>query len=164
MLGLGAMRNPCAGDGGAHARGSFAGIDEMSIVYIQAGNVSPGRGDPAAEICDIAHRAGAWVHVDGAFGLWALANPSRAQLMAGVNLADSWAADAHKWLNVPYDSGLAFCREPEYMRAAMSVSAAYLQQGDQREPGHYTPELSRRARGIELWAALYSLGRSGLAI
>jgi glutamate/tyrosine decarboxylase-like PLP-dependent enzyme len=101
--------------------------------------------------------------VDGAFGLWALADPSRAHLTAGVNQADSWAADAHKWLNVPYDSGLAFCRQPEYLRAAMAVSAAYLQQSDQREPGHYTPELSRRARGIEMWAALYSLGRSGLA-
>ena len=83
--------------------------------------------------------------------------------MAGVTQADSWATDAHKWLNVPYDSGLAFCRAPEHLRAAMSVSASYLQQGEAREPAQYTPELSRRGRGIEVWAALYSLGRSGLA-
>ena len=105
----------------------------------------------------------AWVHVDGAFGLWALSDPTRAHLTAGIADADSWGADAHKWLNVPYDSGLAFVRQPEHLQAAMSVSAAYLQQTEGREPGHYTPELSRRARGIEVWAALYALGRSGLA-
>jgi glutamate/tyrosine decarboxylase-like PLP-dependent enzyme len=165
MLGLGrerVIRVPVDGQGRMRAD-ALPELDEMSIVCIQAGNVNTGAVDPAAEICAAAHRAGAWVHVDGAFGLWALASPARAHLMAGVDQADSWAADAHKWLNVPYDSGLAFCREPEYLRAAMSVSAAYLQQSDQREPGHYTPELSRRARGIEIWAALYSLGRSGLA-
>jgi glutamate/tyrosine decarboxylase-like PLP-dependent enzyme len=138
-------------------------LDEMSIVCLQAGNVNTGAFDPAGEICAAAHHAGAWVHVDGAFGLWALGSPARAHLTAGLDGADSWGADAHKWLNVPYDSGLAFVREPEYLRAAMSVSAAYLQLSDQREPGHYTPGLSRRARGIEVWAALYSLGRSGLA-
>jgi len=165
MLGLGRerlARVPVDGQGRMRAE-ALPELDETTIVCIQAGNVNTGAVDPAAEICAAAHRAGAWVHVDGAFGLWALANPTRASLMVGVDQADSWGADAHKWLNVPYDSGLAFCREPEYLRAAMSVSAAYLQQGDQREPGHYTPELSRRARGIELWAALYSLGRSGLA-
>jgi glutamate/tyrosine decarboxylase-like PLP-dependent enzyme len=165
MLGLGrerVIRVPVDSQGRMRAE-ALPELDEMSIVCIQAGNVNTGAVDPAAEICDAAHRAGAWVHVDGAFGLWALASPDCAHLTAGINQADSWAADAHKWLNVPYDSGLAFCREPEYLRAAMSVSAAYLQQSDQREPGHYTPELSRRARGIELWAALYSLGRSGLA-
>ena len=135
----------------------------MSIVCLQAGNVNTGAFDPAAEVCAAAHRAGAWVHVDGAFGLWALADPTRAHLTAGIADADSWGADAHKWLNAPYDSGLVFVRQPEHLQAAMSVSAAYLQQSDQREPGHYTPELSRRARGIEVWAALYSLGRSGLA-
>jgi glutamate/tyrosine decarboxylase-like PLP-dependent enzyme len=114
------------------------------------------------EVCTAAHRAGAWVHVDGAFGLWALADPTRAHLTTGIAEADSWGADAHKWLNAPYDSGLAFVRQPEHLRAAMSVNAAYLQQSEGREPDHYTPELSRRARGIEVWAALYSLGRSGL--
>jgi len=165
MLGLGRerlVRVPVDGQGRMRAD-SLPELDEMSIVCIQAGNVNTGAFDPAAEVCAAAHRAGAWVHVDGAFGLWALADPTRAHLTAGIAEADSWGADAHKWLNVPYDSGLAFVRQPEHLRAAMSVSAAYLQQSDQREPGHYTPELSRRARGIEVWAALYSLGRAGLA-
>jgi glutamate/tyrosine decarboxylase-like PLP-dependent enzyme len=105
------------------------------------------------------------VHVDGAFGLWALAAPTRARLAAGCEAADSWALDAHKWLNVPYDSGVALCRDGAALRAAMAAHAAYLVQGagGGREPDDYTPELSRRARGVEIWAALASLGRSGLA-
>jgi glutamate/tyrosine decarboxylase-like PLP-dependent enzyme len=95
--------------------------------------------------------------------LWAAASPQRAHLTTGLADADSWATDAHKWLNVPYDSGIVFCRNPENLRTAMSASAAYLVQGEQREPCQYTPEMSRRARGIEVWAALRSLGRSGLA-
>src|SRR3989442_163627 len=110
-----------------------------------------------------AHAGGEWVHVDGAFGLWALAAPTRAHLAAGFEAADSWALDAHKWLNVPYDSGLALCRDGAALRAAMAASAAYLVQGTGREPDDYTPELSRRARGVEIWAALASLGRPGLA-
>ena len=137
--------------------------DENTIVCIQAGNVNTGAFDPAAEICDIAHKAGAWVHVDGAFGLWARACPAKRFLGAGIELADSWATDAHKWLNVPYDSGLAFARNAADMRVAMSATAAYLVEGEKREPYHYTPELSRRARGVEVWAALLSLGRQGLA-
>jgi glutamate/tyrosine decarboxylase-like PLP-dependent enzyme len=165
MLGLGRerlVRVPVDDQGRMRAE-ALPDLDEMSILCIQAGNVNTGAFDPAAEVCVAAHRAGAWVHVDGAFGLWALADPTRAQLTAGIAQADSWGADAHKWLNAPYDSGLAFVRQPEHLRAAMSVSAAYLQQTEGREPGHFTPELSRRARGIEVWAALYSLGRSGLA-
>lgn len=134
-----------------------------AIVCIQAGNVNTGAFDPAEEICEAAHEAGAWVHVDGAFGLWAAAAPERAHLAKGFARADSWATDAHKWLNVPYDSGLAFVRYPERLRAAMSISAAYLPEGEIREPMHYTPEASRRARGIEVWAALRSLGREGVA-
>ncbi|MDQ2785745.1 MAG: aminotransferase class V-fold PLP-dependent enzyme [Chloroflexota bacterium] len=134
-----------------------------TIVCIQAGNVNTGAFDPAREICAWAHAAGAWVHVDGAFGLWAAAAPDRAHLVDGFADADSWATDAHKWLNVPYDSGLAFVRDPETLRAAMSLTAAYLQQSDGREPNHYTPESSRRARAVDIWAALRSLGRSGLA-
>lgn len=134
-----------------------------TIVCIQAGNVNTGAFDPAQEICAAAHAAGAWLHVDGAFGLWAAATPARAFLTQGVADADSWATDAHKWLNVPYDSGLAFVRDPEALRQSMAVSAAYLIEEDAREPSHYTPELSRRARGIEIWAALRTLGRSGLA-
>ena len=138
-------------------------LDDRTIVCIQAGNVNTGAFDPAAEICSRAKQAGAWVHVDGAFGLWAAAAPARAHLTAGLAEADSWATDCHKWLNVPYDSGLAFVREPQHLRAAMTISAAYLQSTSAREPAQYTPEASRRARGIEVWAALRSLGRSGLA-
>jgi glutamate/tyrosine decarboxylase-like PLP-dependent enzyme len=132
------------------------------IVCVQAGNVNTGSFDPAAGICRIAHSGGAWVHVDGAFGLWAAASPRHARLVEGFDRADSWATDAHKWLNVPYDSGLAFVRDPASLRAAMGLTAAYLPQGEHREPSQYVPELSRRARGVEIWAALKSLGRSGL--
>jgi glutamate/tyrosine decarboxylase-like PLP-dependent enzyme len=143
--------------------GELPQMDEMTIVCTQAGNVNTGAFDPVAEICARAHKTGAWVHVDGAFGLWAAAAPLRAYLTIGVDQADSLALDAHKWLNVPYDSGIVICRQETDLRAAMSFSAAYLIQGEQREPGLYTPEMSRRARGVEVWAALLSLGRSGLA-
>ncbi|HEY9283926.1 MAG TPA: aminotransferase class V-fold PLP-dependent enzyme [Pyrinomonadaceae bacterium] len=136
---------------------------EPTIICIQAGNVNTGAFDPAAEVCAAGREAGAWVHVDGAFGLWAAAAPARAHLAAVFADADSWATDAHKWLNVPYDSGLAIVRRAETLRAAMSISAAYLPQGEVREPMQYTPEASRRARGVEVWAALRSLGREGLA-
>ena len=135
-----------------------------TIVCLQAGNVNTGACDPLAALCAQAHEAGAWVHVDGAFGLWLGAAPARAPLVHGVADADSWATDAHKWLNVPYDSGLVICRQPEYLRAALSVNAAYIEQQDERgEPYQYTPEMSRRARGVEVWAALRALGRAGLA-
>ncbi len=138
-------------------------LDERTLVCIQAGNVNSEAFDPAPEICGRARRAGAWVHVDGAFGLWAAAAPERAHLMNGFALADSWATDGHKWLNVPYDCGLAFVREEKDLRAAMGLSAAYLAMTEHREPALYTPEASRRARGVEIWAALRSLGRRGLA-
>ncbi|MEZ4661593.1 MAG: aminotransferase class V-fold PLP-dependent enzyme [Caldilineaceae bacterium] len=138
-------------------------LDERTLLCIQAGNVNTGAFDPATELCRAAHQAGAWVHVDAAFGLWALVAPERAHLAAGLEMADSWATDGHKWLNVPYDSGLVFVRRPEYLQASMTASAAYLLQDGPREPLHYTPEMSRRARGIEVWAALRSLGRKGLA-
>ncbi|CAN5423094.1 aminotransferase class V-fold PLP-dependent enzyme [soil metagenome] len=133
-----------------------------SIVCTQVGNVNTGASDPVAAICDWAHEAGAWVHVDGAFGLWAAASPSHKHLVDGVSRADSWATDAHKWLNVPYDSGIALVRNSETLRAAMAATAAYLETTSFREPDQFTPEMSRRARGIEVWAALASLGRSGL--
>jgi glutamate/tyrosine decarboxylase-like PLP-dependent enzyme len=136
---------------------------QPAIVCIQAGNVNTGAFDSAREICAYAHAADAWVHVDGAFGLWAAAAPERAHLVDGIAEADSWATDGHKWLNVPYDSGLALVRDPAALRAAMAQSAAYYISGEQREPMHYTPETSRRARGIEIWAVLRSLGRAGLA-
>jgi glutamate/tyrosine decarboxylase-like PLP-dependent enzyme len=138
-------------------------LDEQSILCLQAGNVNTGACDPLAPLVATAHQAGAWVHVDGAFGMWAAAAPARAHLVDGLGEADSWATDAHKWLNVPYDSGLVFCREAAHLRDAFSTSAAYLAVTDSREPSHYTPELSRRLRGVELWAALRTLGRAGLA-
>ena len=135
-----------------------------TIVCVQAGNVNTGAFDPIGEICAQARPAGAWVHVDGAFGLWAAAAPACARLTAGLADADSWATDAHKWLNVPYDCGLAFVRDPHALQAAMAITAEYLPtQTEQRNPSDYTPELSRRARGVEVWAALRSLGRAGLA-
>lgn len=135
-----------------------------TIICLQAGNVNTGAFDPIAEIVARARTAGAWVHVDGAFGLWAAAAPSRAHLTAGLAEADSWATDAHKWLNVPYDSGLAFVRDPHALQAAMSITAEYLPtQSEFRNPADFTPELSRRARGVEVWAALHALGRSGIA-
>jgi glutamate/tyrosine decarboxylase-like PLP-dependent enzyme len=134
-----------------------------TIVCLQAGNVNTGAFDPAPEIIPKAKAAHAWVHVDGAFGLWAAAAPSRAHLMAGYASADFWATDAHKYLNTPYDSGLAFVRSPDVLQAAMAVSAAFLPSSSTHDSDNFTPELSRRARGIEVWAALHTLGRSGLA-
>jgi glutamate/tyrosine decarboxylase-like PLP-dependent enzyme len=139
-------------------------ISGPTIVCVQAGNVNTGAFDPIAEVCRRAQPAGAWVHVDGAFGLWAAAAPSHAHLGAGMGQADSWATDAHKWLNVPYDCGLAFVRDAHALQAAMAITAEYLPtQSENRNPGDFTPELSRRARGVEVWAALRSLGRSGVA-
>lgn len=165
LLGLGrsrVVRVPVDGQGRMRAD-AFPKLSGPVIVCLQAGNVNTGAFDPAEAIIPQAREAGAWIHVDGAFGLWAAAAPERAYLMRGFNQADSWATDAHKWLNVPYDNGLVFTRDTEAMRAAMSVTAAYLPGGDTREPSHYTPELSRRARGTDVWAAMRSLGRSGVA-
>ena len=142
---------------------AFPAVDDRTIVCAQAGNVNSGAFDPIAEICRRAHSRGAWVHVDGAFGMWAAAAPARAHLVHGVEDADSWATDAHKWLNVPYDSGLVFTRNAADLRTAMSVGGAYLAQDEYRVPYQYTPDFSRRARGVEVWAALRQLGRTGLA-
>ncbi len=135
-----------------------------AIVCAQAGNVNTGAFDPLEPIIEAAHAAGAWVHVDAAFGLWALATPSRRSLAAGIERADSWATDAHKWLNVPYDSGIAFVRDVHALRAAMAITAEYLPTDTpRRNPSDHTPELSRRARGVDVWAALRTLGRAGIA-
>lgn len=165
MLGLGrdrVVRVPVDGQGRMRAD-ALPHLDEHTIVCLQAGNVNTGAFDPAAAICPEARASGAWIHVDGAFGLWAAASPSYRHLVHGFELADSWATDAHKWPNIGYDCGLAMVREPEILRAAMSMSAAYLKREARREPSDYTPELSRRARGVELWAGLRSLGREGMA-
>lgn len=166
VIGLGRnriVRVPVDGQGRMRAD-RLPAISGPTIVIVQAGNVNSGAFDPIAEICARAKAAGAWVHVDGAFGLWATASPKLATLCPGLAEADSWATDAHKWLNVPYDCGLAFVRDREALRAAMAITAEYLPtETVERNPSDYTPELSRRARGVEVWAALRSLGRSGLA-
>ena len=139
-------------------------ISGPTIVCLQAGNINTGAFDPFEPIIDLVHAAGGWVHVDGAFGLWAAATPSLAHLTAGVAQADSLATDAHKYLNVPYDSGLAFVRQPDALRTAMAITADYLPtESAERNPSDYTPELSRRARGVEVWAALKYLGKNGVA-
>jgi glutamate/tyrosine decarboxylase-like PLP-dependent enzyme len=134
-----------------------------SIVCAQAGNVNTGAFDPLTEISHATRDAGAWLHIDGAFGLWAAVSDQLKHLVTGADGADSWATDGHKWLNVPYDCGLILCAHPEAHRAAMTVTAAYLVQSDkERDPFEWTPEFSRRARGFTVYAALKHLGRSGV--
>jgi glutamate/tyrosine decarboxylase-like PLP-dependent enzyme len=145
------------------ALGAAAG---PTIVCAQAGNVNTGAFDPLEEIADATEGTGAWLHVDGAFGLWAAASPRFRHLVAGAERADSWATDGHKWLNVPYDSGIAFCAYPDSHRAAMSVRASYLEQVEPdaaRDQLDWNPEFSRRARGFPIYAAIRSLGREGIA-
>jgi len=134
-----------------------------TIVCAQAGNVNTGAVDPLAEIADACEATEAWIHVDGAFGLWAAASPRYRHLVDGVERADSWAADAHKWLNVPYDCGIVFTKHPAAHADAMAVAASYLQRAGGRSPSDWVPESSRRARGFAVWAALRSLGRNGVA-
>ena len=137
--------------------------DVATIVCLQAGNVHSGAYDPFDEAIAIAHRHGAWVHVDGAFGLWAAASPTLRPLLAGSERADSWATDAHKTLNVPYDNGIAIVADAASLHTAMGVHAAYLIQDSRPDPMVAVPEFSRRARGFTVWAALRSLGRDGVA-
>ncbi|MEO6246337.1 MAG: aminotransferase class V-fold PLP-dependent enzyme [Opitutaceae bacterium] len=166
VLGLGRTRVvkvPVDGQGRMRVE-QLPALAGPTIVCAQLGNVNTGACDDVAEICRRAKPAGAWVHVDGAFGLWAAATRSHAHLAAGVGEADSWATDAHKWLNVPYDSGLAFVRDAHALKAAMAITAEYLPtESAIRNPSDFTPELSRRARGVEVWAALRALGREGVA-
>ncbi len=134
-----------------------------ALVCLQAGNVNTGASDPFGDLIPWAHDQGAWVHVDGAFGLWAAASPDRAGQVAGAAAADSWATDAHKWLNTTYDCGIALVRDPAALRAAMQATAAYLPEAAGREAMNLTPQSSQRARGAEVWAVLASLGRDGVA-
>ena len=164
LLGLGrdrVVRVPVDAEGRMRAD-SLPDIEGPAIVCTQAGNVNSGAFDPVGAICDAVRAGDVWVHVDGAFGLWARASSRRGPLAAGVERADSWATDAHKWLNVPYDSGLAIVRDAEALRGAMSVQADYLPDRTRRDPYEFTPEASRRMRGIEVWAAVASLGRDGI--
>jgi glutamate/tyrosine decarboxylase-like PLP-dependent enzyme len=169
FLGAGAVEAVDADDQGRMRTEALAAALDRgggpAIVCAQLGNVNSGAMDPVGEICQLAHDRGAWVHVDGAFGLWAAASPRLRPLVAGVERADSWATDAHKWLNVPYDSGLVFCAHPEAHRAAMGIRAGYLihGSGDQRDALDYNPDHSRRARGFPVYAAIRALGRHGVA-
>lgn len=165
LLGLGrnrVVKVPIDSQGRMRAE-AMPSLQGPTIVCTQAGNVNTGAFDPFTEICERSHAAGAWVHVDGAFGLWATTSPSTASLAVGMSDADSWATDFHKWLNVPYDSGIALVRDAESLRAAMAITADYLPTSEFRNPSDFTPELSRRARGVEVWAAFRSLGRQGVA-
>jgi len=133
-----------------------------TIVILQAGNINSGSFDPFEEICLKANTAGAWVHVDGAFGLWARASTSKMHLTRGIELADSWSVDGHKWLNLPQDSAIYVCRSPEAVQDVFGTDATYLMRNAKRQPNNFVPELSRRARGVEFWAALKTLGRRGV--
>ena len=138
-------------------------LDDRCLVVLQAGNVNSGSFDPLAEVCAVAREAGAWVHVDGAFGLWAVASPSLAHLTRGLGLADSWATDGHKTLNTPYDSGVVMCRDREALASAFHASGSYFVINEERDGFLFTPDMSRRSRVIELWATLKTLGAAGLA-
>ncbi len=147
------------------SRARLAAADRPTIVCAQAGNVNTGASDPIGDIVRLAHEYRAWVHVDGAFGLWAAAVPELRHQVRGIEGADSWATDAHKWLNVPYDSGLAIVADAAPHRAAMGMTASYLQRGDDEERVgmDWVPESSRRSRVIPLYALIRTLGRSGIA-
>ncbi|WP_082114159.1 pyridoxal phosphate-dependent decarboxylase family protein [Kiloniella litopenaei] len=163
MLGLGKSRVievPTDANGALDIR-KVPVLDDSTIVCTQAGNVNSGAFDPIGEICNRAQAANAWVHVDGAFGLWARSASSKAYLAEGIEKADSWTADGHKWLNTPYDGGIVICRDEDALYGAMSVSAAYLKEKSGASQS-YIPEFSKRARGIDVWAALKFLGRDGL--
>ncbi len=165
MLGLGRNRviKVPTDEQGRMKVSEFPEIKDNCIIITQAGNINSGSFDPIGEICQLAHKKNAWVHVDGAFGLWAMATDQLKHLGLGVEMADSWATDAHKWLNVPYDSGLAFVRNEHALKAAMAITASYLPtENAGRNPSDYTPELSRRARGIDVYAVLRHLGKSGV--
>lgn len=142
---------------------AFPPVDERTLVLLQAGNVNTGHSDPFAELIPRVHDRGGWVHVDGAFGLWANASEEHRHLVSGVELADSWATDAHKWLNAPYDSGIAVCRDQADLRRAMAFDAAYFTTDADRPAAHLGLQMSQRARGVEIWALLASRGRTGIA-
>ncbi len=138
-------------------------LDDKTLLILQAGNINSGAFDPYEEICAISRKAGAWVHIDGAFGLWARTSPKLRHMTSGIEQADSWSTDGHKWLNIPQDSAVYICRDASAIEDVFGVSAPYLVRDERRQPNNLTPELSRRARGVEIWAALKFLGRSGVA-
>ena len=163
-LGAGAVERVAVDASGAIDAASFpTDTDALTLVLLQAGNVTTGASDPFASIIPGVRERGGWVHVDGAFGLWAAASPARRHLVAGVELADSWATDAHKWLNAPYDSGVVTVRDQADLHRAMSIDAPYLATDHARPLMHLSPHMSQRARGVETWALLAARGRDGVA-
>lgn len=165
LLGIGEqqiVRVPCDSQGRMRAE-DLPELGADTVLCLQAGNVNSGASDPFSKIIPMAKEAGSWVHVDGAFGLWAAASPRKRLLVKDVELADSWAVDAHKWLNTPYDCGLAICSNPQAVHAVMTTQAPYLLSGAQASPKDMVPEFSRRARGVEVWAAVKEMGRDGIA-
>ena len=164
LLGLGKERVELvpADEQGRMVAGALPVLDDRSLVITQAGNVNTGAFDPFDEICERARSANAWVHVDGAFGMWAGASSSKYHLYNGASEADSWSVDAHKTLNAPYDSGLILCRHRDALVSAMQATASYIQWSESRDGMLYTPDMSRRARAVELWATLKSLGKNGV--
>lgn len=137
-------------------------LDSNTLLILQAGNVNSGSFDPIDELCDMANKVGAWVHVDGAFGLWAAASASKRYLTKGMEKADSWSVDGHKTLNTPYDCGIVICKDRNAMITAMQASGDYILYSDQRDGMLYSPDMSRRGRAVELWATLKLLGKSGV--
>ncbi len=162
-IGRSAVRTVATDDRGRLLADELPAIGDRTLLILQAGNVNTGHSDPFAEVIPAARAAGAWVHVDGAFGLWAAASPSRRVTVAGVELADSWATDAHKWLNAPYDAGVVICADGADLRRSMAVDAAYLETTAERAPMHLGLQMSQRARGVETWAVIAGRGRSGIA-
>jgi glutamate/tyrosine decarboxylase-like PLP-dependent enzyme len=164
ILGLGRERVEVvqSDDQGRLIAGALPALDPTTLVVAQAGNVNTGAFDPLADICAAARSAGAWVHVDGAFGLWAGASRTKRHLYHGAEQADSWSADAHKTLNAPYDCGLVLCRDRSALVSALQATGSYLQTSEHRDGMLFTPEMSRRARAVDLWATLKTLGRSGV--
>ena len=165
LLGLGKDRVETVpvDDQGRMISSQVPGLDANTLLILQAGNVNSGAFDPLDEMCDKANAAGAWVHVDGAFGLWAAASPARRHLTRGSEKADSWSVDGHKTLNTPYDSGIVLCRHPQVLASALQAAGSYILYSENRDGMLYTPEMSRRARAVELWATLKVLGKSGVA-
>ncbi len=166
MAGIGAksvVRVPVDSSGAIDADAFPTDTDALTLVLLQAGNVTSGSSDPFARIIPAVRERGGWVHVDGAFGLWAAASPKRQHLVAGVEFADSWATDAHKWLNAPYDSGVVIVRDKADLYRAMAITAPYLATTDDRPLLHLGPHMSQRARGVETWALLAARGRQGIA-
>lgn len=163
LLGLGRSRvtKIPVDDQGRIRADSMPTIDANTILIVQAGNVNTGSFDPFEKILPVANEAGAWIHVDGAFGLWAAATSNYKHLTKGIELADSWTVDLHKWLNVPYDSGVVICKHPNEVIDTMTLNAGYILHRQEREPYMMTQAMSRRARGIDAWAALSYLGRTG---